>query len=72
MINTFRYCPDCGSRQEFSQHHCLRCPDATDGQCPEWSCTACGSALLIMLLPPVLELVGARAAGAAERLDRVA
>jgi uncharacterized protein (DUF983 family) len=44
-----RQCPSCGSGRLFEQHHqeASGCPDSADGQCPEWSCTACGAALLI-------------------------
>ena len=44
-----RHCPDCGSDRLFEQHHqeASGRPDSPDGQCPEWSCTACGAALLI-------------------------
>jgi hypothetical protein len=27
------------------------CPDAPDGQCPEWLCTGCGAAELITVPP---------------------
>jgi hypothetical protein len=31
----------------FEQHHEMgSCPDAPDGECPEWACTGCGAALL--------------------------
>jgi hypothetical protein len=47
-----RYCRDCGGIRPFEQPHDLRgqCPDVPDGECPEWSCTACGAALLINVL----------------------
>ena len=43
-----RNCPDCGPDRLFEQHHAEAggCPDSPDGKCPEWSCTACGAALL--------------------------
>jgi hypothetical protein len=49
-----RNCPDCGPDRLFEQHHPEPggCPDSPDGQCPEWSCTACGAALLADFLLP--------------------
>ena len=48
MAETIRYCPDCGRDRLFEQHHAAGyCPDDPDGCCSEWSCTDCGSALLI-------------------------
>ena len=48
MAETTRYCPDCGWDRLFEQHHAAGdCPDDPDGCCGEWSCTECGSALLI-------------------------
>jgi len=67
MINTFRDCTGCGYPREFVQLHPdpERCPDVPSGQCPEWYCPACGSSLLIDLVP-------ARVASAIGSLDRVA
>jgi len=47
------YCPDCGSERPFEQYHAEAgcCPDSADGQCPEWSCTACGAALFVGFTP---------------------
>ncbi len=52
MIEMIRYCPDCGRGQPFEQQHPPDggCPDAADGNCPEWSCAGCGAALLIGFL----------------------
>jgi hypothetical protein len=49
----FRPCQDCGGEQLFEQPHSMpgSCPDAPDGLCPEWSCTQCGAALIVMVLP---------------------
>ena len=49
MTDEIRDCPDCGLRHEFTQVHAApgRCPDAADGQCPEWYCTGCGAGMLI-------------------------
>jgi hypothetical protein len=48
----FRICQDCGGEQLFEQPHPApdSCPDAPDGLCPEWSCTGCGAALIVMVL----------------------
>jgi hypothetical protein len=47
MGHMTRHCRDCGGDQLFDQPHedleC--CPDAPDGDCPEWVCTGCGAAL---------------------------
>jgi hypothetical protein len=50
-----RHCPDCRCEQIFSQPHpgAGDCPDSPDGDCPEWYCTACGTAFLIAALPAV-------------------
>jgi len=49
VIEMIRHCPDCGRDMLFEQHHAEpgRCPDAPDGYCQEWLCTACGAALII-------------------------
>jgi hypothetical protein len=49
MTQLTRHCPDCDWDHPFEQHHDQpgQCPDSPDGECPEWSCTACGAALLI-------------------------
>jgi hypothetical protein len=52
MTQMVRYCRDCAKDRPFEQHHRPgRCPDAPDGDCPEWSCTACEAALLIGVVP---------------------
>ncbi|HLQ55308.1 MAG TPA: hypothetical protein VK162_13695 [Streptosporangiaceae bacterium] len=57
MAQMVRHCPDCGSDRPFEQYHAesYGCPDSPDGQCPEWSCTACGAALFIGFVPYVGE-----------------
>jgi hypothetical protein len=49
MVETIRYCPDCGWKWSFEQPHPLvgTCRDAPDGCCAEWFCTGCGAAMLI-------------------------
>ena len=53
MINAIRDCPGCGISREFVQLHPdpERCPDVPSGCCPEWFCPACGSSLLLDLVP---------------------
>jgi hypothetical protein len=73
MTDDLRDCPGCGSERPFILRHpepgC--CPDSADGCCPEWFCTACGTALLAGVLSFGRELtrVPDSAAGS---LDRVA
>jgi hypothetical protein len=49
----FRPCQDCGGEQLFEQPHAApgSCPDAPNGMCPEWSCTECGTSMLVLALP---------------------
>jgi hypothetical protein len=47
----FRFCADCQAEQPFEQFHASDCPD-TPGDCPEWGCRVCGSALIIGLPVP--------------------
>ena len=63
MSETFRPCGECGGEQLFGQHHEIpgSCPDSPDGECPEWFCTGCGSALLVgfVLYPAEPKLISA-------------
>jgi len=65
----FRPCQDCGGEQLFEQPHAIpgSCPDAPDGMCPEWSCTECGTAMLVLVLPQP-----SRSAALADVVGRVA
>lgn len=75
MIDVSLDCPGCGSAREFVQVHAGtgRCPDGNGGPCPEWFCSACGTALLLRLAPPPGGAVTAASAGtSAGQLDRVA
>jgi hypothetical protein len=47
-----RFCPECGGDRLFEQYHGEPggCPDSPDGDCPEWGCAACGTALFVGLL----------------------
>jgi hypothetical protein len=51
MTYLSRYCTECGDERLFEQFHAepASCPDAADGACQEWGCTACGDALVIGL-----------------------
>jgi hypothetical protein len=73
MTDDLRDCPGCGSERPFILRHpepgC--CPDSADGWCPEWFCTACGTALLAGVLPFGRDLTGVSESAAAQ-LDRVA
>lgn len=48
MTEIIRNCPDCGEDRGFGQHHeeSAWCPDAVDGDCPEWYCLVCGATVL--------------------------
>ena len=63
MSQTLRPCGECGGEQLFDQHHEIpgSCPDSPDGECPEWFCTGCGSALLVgfVLYPAEPKLISA-------------
>ena len=69
MIQVIRHCSDCGGDRLVEQYHAAvgSCPDAPDGDCPEWFCTECGAALLIGFAVRLPELGEAR-----ELRDRVA
>jgi hypothetical protein len=42
-----RLCPECGASRPFEQYHGEPggCPDSPGGECPEWGCATCGTAL---------------------------
>ena len=68
MAETTRYCPDCGWDRLFEQHHAAGgCPDDPDGCCGEWSCTECGTALLIGFASGRADGVGAARARQPDR-----
>jgi hypothetical protein len=62
MVETIRYCPDCGWDRPFEQPHPVvgTCPDTPDGCCAEWSCTGCRAALLIGFTSQVADTAYAR------------
>jgi len=47
MTHLTRYCTGCREERLFERFHAEpgSCPDAPDGDCPEWGCTECGDAL---------------------------
>ncbi len=54
MTQLSRYCAGCNEERLFEQFHAepASCPDAPDGDCPEWACAVCGEALIIGLPAP--------------------
>ena len=53
-------CPGCGGDQSFEQIHAVtgECPDAPDGECPEWACTSCGTAVIMAMAHSALQAHG--------------
>ena len=49
MSQMIRFCPECGGNRLFEQYHGEPggCPDSPGGDCPEWGCATCGTALFI-------------------------
>jgi hypothetical protein len=41
------HCPPCGEVTEFVQPPCADGHTADGGECPEWACADCGSAIVI-------------------------
>jgi hypothetical protein len=39
-------CPPCGETREFIQPECLDGHTDDGGECPEWACADCGSAVV--------------------------
>jgi hypothetical protein len=70
MTDIIWNCPDCGQDRAFAQHHeeSAWCPDAVDGDCPEWYCLMCGATVLT---GEIFMLIRTRPAPAA-RGERVA
>jgi hypothetical protein len=61
MTEIITYCPSCGWDTPLAQLHGLPggCPDVTDGNCPEWYCLSCGTAMILGALPAPDELSAA-------------
>jgi hypothetical protein len=68
MTEIIRHCPNCGRDRPLAQHHGVpgRCPDVSDGQCPEWFCLNCGTAVILGGAPAPFEL--RHAAGVRDRV----
>jgi hypothetical protein len=46
MTQPLGNCPGCGTDEPFEQIHPGQCPDVA-GECPEWTCTACGAGVIM-------------------------
>jgi hypothetical protein len=44
-------CPLCGGTREFVQPPCVDGHTEDGGECPEWACVDCGTAMLIGVAP---------------------
>jgi hypothetical protein len=44
-------CPLCGDSREFVQPPCLDGHTDDGGECPEWACVDCGTALVVGVVP---------------------
>ena len=62
MDTRTEYCPVCAEGREFVQPPCVDGHTEDGGDCPEWACTDCGTALLIGALPLRVVPAGARRA----------
>ena len=51
ITELYRDCPECGADRLFEQPHPAGCPDTPDGECPEWACIVCGTALITAIVP---------------------
>jgi hypothetical protein len=47
------HCPTCDDVMEFVQPPCVDGHTEDGGECPEWACADCGTALLIGVAPLV-------------------
>jgi hypothetical protein len=57
------HCPTCGDERLFDQPPCVDGHTDDGGECPEWACADCGTALITgVLLPVVRERQERRAA----------
>jgi hypothetical protein len=48
------HCPTCDDERDFVQPSCVDGHTEDGGECPEWACVDCGTALLIGVFPLVL------------------
>jgi hypothetical protein len=56
------HCPACGDDREFVQPPCVDGHAADGGECPEWACADCGTAVVTGTTPPVVPVPVLRAA----------
>lgn len=45
------HCPACDAFREFAQPPCVDGHTDDGGECPEWACVDCGTALFLGVLP---------------------
>jgi hypothetical protein len=55
-------CPTCGQDTEFEQPTCVDGHTEDGGECPEWACVHCGTAMVSGGVPPAGAVVWHRAA----------
>ena len=55
-------CPSCGQDTEFEQPVCADGHTDDGGECPEWTCVDCGSAVVMGELSLVADVVRSRIA----------
>ncbi len=55
-------CPACGDERAFVQPPCADGHTDDGGECPEWACAACGTAVFVGDLPGVPTAAVRRAA----------
>jgi hypothetical protein len=55
-------CPDCGDDREFVQPPCADGHTEDGGECPEWACADCGTALVGGAGPDAVTVPASRAA----------
>ena len=55
-------CPSCQADREFVQPPCVDGHTEDGGECPEWACADCGTAMFVGDVQPVPALAARRAA----------
>lgn len=60
MDTRTEHCPTCDDDREFVQPPCADGHTEDGGDCPEWACPDCGTALLIGAIPLRAAAAGAR------------
>ncbi|MGY1642406.1 hypothetical protein ACI782_14955 [Geodermatophilus sp. SYSU D00703] len=56
------HCPACGDDREFVQPPCVDGHTADGGECPEWACADCGTAVFAAVPVAVVAVAARRAA----------